>query len=61
MIEIIPVTDLLDIEHGDEVPPDDEKIERCSCGVLFPRGSWHRCEDTGERVEWAEYQNGAEK
>lgn len=32
----------------------DEEIEKCSCGVLFRKGSWHRHD--GDRMTWREYQ-----
>lgn len=38
-----------------EVGTPSAEIERCACGVLFRRGDWHRCENTGERVEWEAY------
>lgn len=44
-----------DLGPADEVGVPDSKIAECDCGVLFPRGDWHRCEDTGERVEWEDY------
>lgn len=46
---------LADLGPNDEVGTPDEQIAKCGCGVLFRVGSWHRCEDTGERVEWEEF------
>jgi len=46
---------LADLAPYDEVGTPDDQIEKCDCGVLFRVGGWHRCEITGERVEWEEY------
>jgi len=54
------LSDSLDLAPYDEVGTPDDKIEKCDCGVLFRTGSWHRCDDTGERVEWEDYAEASE-
>lgn len=46
---------LADYAPSDEVGTHPRDLARCDCGVLFRRGDWHRCNDTGGRVEWEDY------
>jgi len=41
--------------RNDELGTPDECLAKCSCGVIFRKGSWHRCDDTGEKIPWEEF------
>lgn len=40
----------------DEIGPSDDDLERCSCGVLFPVETEHRCKHVGDWITWERYQ-----
>lgn len=42
-MKTIHVEDLMNLNGKDEVGVPDEMIAECECGVLYPKGEWHRC------------------